>query len=201
MPPIFALQSNVNRSHQLRTGGPIGMRTLIVLVTAALVACLSTLHADVISKEEVPKYIKMLQEAKAAKVRATAAKELGERGAVYVPDVKDAIEPLVNAVKKDKDAEVRKSAAEALGKIATDPKNIVPVLIDALKDKSDVVKMGAAKALGQYGVEARDALPALRELAKDSDKKLKQAANNARRMIAGKKESGRNGCRPTRLGG
>src|SRR5205085_1800358 len=96
-----------------------------------------------------------------------AAEELGRRGAIRARDVKDAIDPLLEAIKKDSDSEVRRASAKAIGDISPEATKAVPVLTEALKDKSVAVKMAAAMALAQYGGEARSALPALRELAAD----------------------------------
>jgi HEAT repeat protein len=54
------------------------------------------------------------------------------------------VEPLIAAL-KDKDSDVRKAAAEALGKIG-DPRAVEP-LIAALKDAEWHVRKAAAKAL------------------------------------------------------
>jgi HEAT repeat protein len=165
------------------------MRTLILMATVAGVLGLSTLEADAPKKIDVAKQISLLKEAKKAKDRAAAADELGRHGAIRARDVKDAIEPLMEALKGDRDAEVRRAAAKALGDISPDSKLVVPALTEALKDSSVAVKMQAALALGQYGAEARSALPSLRELAFDKkQKKLAQAARIAMKSIKGAKK-------------
>ncbi len=142
-------------------------------------------------KEDIPKYINMLKTAKDAADRAQAADQIGRRGQILATDVKEAIEPLQNALKKDSDARVRKAAAEALGNIAPEPEKTVPILIDALKDKALEVNLAAVFALGQYGVEARSALPALREFAnKKDDKKIKLIVFAAIKEITGAKKKG-----------
>src|SRR5438093_1183920 len=56
-------------------------------------------------KEDVPKYLKQLQAEKStAAERARAAEMLGKRGGINAKDVEEAVEPLKNAVAKDKDA-------------------------------------------------------------------------------------------------
>jgi HEAT repeat protein len=150
---------------------------------------LSSLEADVPKRIDVNKQITLLKSAKSAKDRAEAASELGRHGAIRARDVKDAIEPLLEALKSDSNAEVRRAAAKALGDIAPDSKVVVPALTEALKDSAVGVKMAAAMALGQYGAEARSALPSLRELAQDKkQKKLSQVARIAMKSIAGKKK-------------
>ncbi len=165
------------------------MRTLIVMATAAGVLGLSTLEADAPKKIDAAKLIAVLKTAPKAKDRAAAADELGRHGAIRARDVKDAIDPLLEALKEDRDAEVRRAAAKALGDIAPDSKRVVPALTEALRDDSVAVKMAAALALGQYGGEAREALPSLRQLATDKkQKKLAQAARMALKSIKGKKK-------------
>jgi HEAT repeat protein len=165
------------------------MRTLIVMATVVGVLGLSTLEADVPKKIDVAKQISLLKDAKKAKDRAAAADELGRHGAIRARDVKDAIEPLLEALKGDPDAEVRRASAKALGDISPDSKLVVPALTEALKDGSVAVKLQAALALGQYGAEARSALPSLRELASDKkQKKLAQAARIAMKSIKGAKK-------------
>lgn len=139
-----------------------------------------------VKKEDVPKYLIMLKNAPSAKDRALAAEMLGRRGAIKASDVKDAIEPLQMALKKDSDMEVKKSAAAALGNIGSDASNTVPLLIDALKEKNNGLKTAAIVALGQYGGEAKEAIPALREIVKEkTDKALSQMAGAALKSITG----------------
>ncbi len=167
------------------------MRVLMMLFTLLGVICLDTLDAQGPRKIDVPKQIGLLKNSKSARERAAAADEIGQFGAIRASAVKDAIEPLLAAVKTDPDADVRRAAAKALGEIAPDPMATVPVLTEALKDKSGTVKVAAAVALGQYGPEASSALSALRELAQDkNDKKVSKAAALAIKSITGKKKKG-----------
>ena len=68
---------------------------------------------------------------------------------------------------KDKDQEVRYSAARALGKIGPKAEKAVPALVRALKDKNEYVRQWAASALGKIGPKAEKAVPALTEALKD----------------------------------
>src|SRR5262245_10720202 len=139
-------------------------------------------------KEDAPKLIKML-ESTSAMNRANAAEQLGRLGQIQLIYVKDAIEPLIDLVKKDPDANVRRASAQALGRIGPDPEKTVPALTDALKDKSFDVGLAAVTSLGQYGPEARAAVPALREFSKTkADKKTTQIVNSAIQSIVGKKK-------------
>jgi hypothetical protein len=170
----------------LLSGGFKSMRNFMALVTVVGVIGLTTVHADVIKKEDVPKYINFLKSSPSAKVRASAAADLGHRGAIRSSDVEEAIDPLINGLKADKDAEVRSACATALGDIAIEPEKSVEALTDALKDKSPQVKMAAILALGQYADKAVSALQPLREIAKNKDdKKMSQAANASVKMITG----------------
>lgn len=165
------------------------MRPLIAFSTFVAVLVITTTEAQIPKLEDVPKNIGILKNSNNAQERAQAADELGRRGAIRLTDVKEAFEPLRLAVQKDSDANVRRAAAAALGKIAPEAEKTVPVLTEALKDKSATVKMAAAAALGQFGEDAKSALPSLRELAKDkNDKKVSQAASIAIKAIAGKKK-------------
>ena len=135
-------------------------------------------------KEDVPKYLKMLKGSRSPKDRAFAAEQLGRRGQVQVSDVKTAIEPLLSTMKGDSDADARRSAAVALGNIGTQPKVVIPALMEALKDKSIKVNMAAVNALGAYGMQARPAVPALRAFAKTKkDKQIMGAVNMTVKQI------------------
>lgn len=122
-------------------------------------------------REDVPKYLKMLTKSPVAKERMQGAQMLGRRGAINVRDVKDAIEPLKKALEKDSDMEVRRAAAEALGRIAPEPETTVPLLIDSLKVKHYGLRMASVQALAAYGPKAKDALPALAALRKELNNK------------------------------
>jgi HEAT repeat protein len=171
------------------------MRTLITFGTIAGVMVLASASADTPKKEDVPKLIAALKTSANAKVRAQAADDLGKVGAIRASYAADAIDPLINALAKDKDADVRKSCAAALGDIGSEAEKVVKALTEALADSSANVKIAAAAALGQFGSEAKSALSLLQELAKakgKDDKKLSQAAAAAVRQISGtpKKKDG-----------
>jgi HEAT repeat protein len=159
----------------------------LLLCLAGLLALVGHQGYAQSKKDDVAPLIKDLKN-KDPKVRISAADELGHRGAVRAADVKDALPLLLGLVKRDKDAGVRKSAALAVGKVDPDPKDAVPVLIDALTDKSTAVRTAAATALGQFGSNAADAIPALTEAQKDKDRGLSRAAGMALRSIRDKKK-------------
>ena len=154
-----------------------------------VLAGMTTVQAQVTTpkKEDVPKYLAMLKNQSNAKDRALGAEMLGKRGQIQVRDVKNAIEPLLAAMKDDSVADVRRAAATALGAISTQPKTVIPALMDALKDKALPVNLAAVNALAAFGPEAREAIPALREFAKTKkDKQIMRAVNLAVKQINGK---------------
>jgi HEAT repeat protein len=160
-----------------------------ILALGLLLALAGLLTASDVRKEDVPRLIKDLK-SPVAKTRLAAAQDLGEIGAIKAADAKDAVPYLLQVVKKDKDAKVREAAALALGKMSANPKEAVPVLIEALKDKENAVRAAAARALGQLGPDAKDAVPALEELRKstekDKDKGVMRAAGDALKSIRAK---------------
>jgi hypothetical protein len=143
------------------------------------------LPADDVKKEDVPKLIKELKSG-SVKARIAAADDLGHLGAIRADYTRPAVPVLLEVVARDTDAKVRAAAAKAIGRMAADPKDAVPVLTEALKDKAPAVRIAAATALGQLGPDAKDALPALKEATKDKDKNLIRAANEAIRNIRSK---------------
>jgi len=120
-------------------------------------------------KRDVKGLIRALGYVKDAKVRGGAAEALGE--------LKDAraVEPLIGAL-KDRYTDVRKAAAEALGKIGAPA---VELLIAALKDKrmDRYVHEAAAEALGKSG-DARAIEPLIAAL-KDEDTDVRRYATKS----------------------
>jgi hypothetical protein len=159
--------------------------SLALFVSSALLAP-SLTFAD--SREEkVAKYIKEIESGN-AKARADAAKEIGNIAAIKVSYAKPAIEPMLKLL-KDKEANVRAAAAEALGKL-DEPKKTVKPLIDLVKDdKEQQVKVAAAVGLGLIGEPAKDAVKVLRDTAQaarqDKNMRLAQACQQAIQNING----------------
>lgn len=146
--------------------------------------------AVVPKKEDMPKYIKTISnQSSSSKAKVEAAGMIGKRGEMSIKDVEDAVEPLKTLAQKDKDASVRKSAVAALGSIAPEPKETVPLLIVILqKDDSKDVKLASIAALARYGPEAKSAMPAIRDFGKTLDKKQQQPIKAATMAITGGKK-------------
>src|SRR5262249_55578361 len=138
-------------------------------------------------KDDVPALLKALKSGNAKK-RISAAEELGHIGAVRAADAKDAVPVMLEMLKDDGNAGVRKAVAAALGRIDPDPEKAVPVFISALKDKDAGVRAAVATSLGQMGADAKDAVPALKQAQNDKDRGVKRAASMALRSIQGKKK-------------
>jgi HEAT repeat protein len=147
------------------------MKTVIAAGVAFLCAA-AVVQAEAIKKKDVPKYIKLLKSGSSANVRADAAEALGHRGAIRKADVKEAVDPLIEALKSDRDPKVRKAAATALASIQPDENAAVKPLMEALNDKSNEVKIAAANGLGAIGPDAAEAYDALQEAKKAVDKDL-----------------------------
>src|SRR5437899_1492890 len=121
------------------------------------VACLffmvaTAAHAEP-KKEDVPELLKALKSGNAKK-RISAADDLGHLGAIRADDAKEAVPVLLDTLKNDRTAGVRKAVATALGRMDPDPQEAVPVLSKALKDKDAGVRAAAATSLGQLGAAA-----------------------------------------------
>lgn len=79
-----------------------------------------------------------------ATTRALAAGKLADLGAV------EAVAPLLDVLRDDRDAHVREEAARALGMLG-DPAAVDPLLTALRSDRGDHVREEAAAALGQLG--------------------------------------------------
>jgi HEAT repeat protein len=123
-----------------------------------------------------------LHDDESAGVREAAAQLLGKlafkavdllpeaQGAVRVnlqDDLKLSLSALMEALRGDKMAKVRTSAATGLGRLGPDAAPALAALIGALKDKDDAPRAAAAEALGRIGPKASDAVPSLLECLKD----------------------------------
>jgi HEAT repeat protein len=94
---------------------------------------------------------------------------------------KEEINEQIKILKYHPNPKSRSDAAQALGKIVTDSKRIVPVLIEALeKDSDGWVRSNAAQALGRIGTDPEQVVPVLIEaMEKDSDGQVRSNAAQA----------------------
>jgi HEAT repeat protein len=100
--------------------------------------------------------------------RANALKELEKFG----PAARSAVPVLILIVKDQDDESMRGAAAEALGKIHSDPDVVIPALIPCLDSDADDL---AAEALGNYGPLAKAAVPKMLSLLLRGDKEARRA--------------------------
>ena len=157
--------------------------TIPSLLTVAVVGFSATLSAGVYwTPDDVKLLVKELKSTN-PRTRVSALEELGHRGAVRASEVKEAVSAIIEVLKKDRDANVRKAAATALGQVDPDPQLAVPALTTALHDKVPTVRIAAAGALGTLGNAAKESVPALQELQKDKDRAVSRAAMMALRAI------------------
>src|SRR5262249_51340611 len=94
-----------------------------------------------------------------------------------------AVGPLSEALTSDS-AEVRATAASALGNLGDKAVGVVPQLVSLLKDRSSEVRRQVIFSLGQIGVEdpaelAPQIVPALIPLLNDKDKEIRRTASNS----------------------
>jgi HEAT repeat protein len=97
------------------------------------------------------------------------------------------VEDLIGQL-RDKDPDVRRAAARALGEAGADARMAGPALITALKDEDLFVRRFAALALGQVGAEPKAAVPALSALL--NDRKERKEVQEAAAIALGKLGSG-----------
>ena len=108
--------------------------------------------------------------------RAVAAYFLGELGPVAAATVPSLIEVL-----KGPDVMVHESAIEALGKIHSDPDDVIPLLIKCLDDRN--FDDEAARALSYYGSLAKAAEPKIIRLLRVGDRDDQLTAQEALKKI------------------
>lgn len=99
-------------------------------------------------------------------LQETAADALGRMGDAAVPLMIENLQ--YRDPEPERQAEVRRQAAEVLARIGPDAEPAVPALIEALQDPSPSVRKAAAHALGQIGPAAEAAVPALLRTMLDS---------------------------------
>jgi HEAT repeat protein len=107
---------------------------------------------------------------KDARVRAGAARALGNLGPASETAVGDLLDVLKKDLKGEYELIARGEAATALGRIGPAAKEAVPALIAALKENNYLLPFVAVNALGDIGPDAQAAIPILeRFLQEDGD--------------------------------
>jgi hypothetical protein len=127
-------------------------------------------------EEEMTKFIKELKD-KDAKVRATAAEEIGKLGQTKSSLAKPAIAPLLETL-KDKETKVRAAAALALGQCdPEDGEKAVKALTELMNDtkEDDLVRRYAVMGLGAMGEKAKAAVGDMRKVAGEAKEKGNKA--------------------------
>lgn len=106
-------------------------------------------------------------------VRTQAAVVLGQQSPDLTPLF---LADLSEVIRVEKDGEVRRELAVALGRFGKLSRPAVVPLTEVLKDPSAPTRAAAAEALGRIGPDARPAAQALIPLLKDPDRTARQAA-------------------------
>ena len=83
------------------------------------------------------------------------------------------------AALRDRDAKVRKRAADVMGNVGAADPAVVPALAGAIKDRDRSVREAVVLALLKIGPAARDATAALEGATRDSDPKVRSHASRA----------------------
>jgi HEAT repeat protein len=83
---------------------------------------------------------------------------------------------VADAMKADKSPAIRAAAATTLGRMGSNARTVVNVMIESLKDQDAGVRAAVADGLGRIGDEARAAIPRLVPLLKDQDPGVRLAA-------------------------
>ena len=128
---------------------------------------------DTSSKEAIPLLLSAIQD-EYPEVRRNAIYSLAKLRA------KKSVQIIIKLLQEDPDDSVRSSAAQALGSINSEEKEVIPALIESLKDNSWMVRLDASNALKSIGVEAVPSLlkvlrldhedfPLLQSILKDKD--------------------------------
>lgn len=118
----------------------------------------------------------------AAAVRAQAAIILGQSANAVKDKKNDRLDPrpvvsdLTENIRVEKEPDVRKEVAIALGFYAEYAKGAIVPLLVLLKDNDVGVRAAAVEAIGLIGAEAQTVLPQLLQLIKDPDQAVRTAA-------------------------
>jgi HEAT repeat protein len=113
--------------------------------------------------------------------RVVGAQMLGELGTLALPAV-----PALKKRLKDRQADVRVAAAEALVKIAPEKESeaAIGILAAELKHPEPLVRILSAEALGRLGPRAKGAEAPLEAVLKDPEPEVREAAQEALKKMA-----------------
>lgn len=139
----------------------------------AAVVALGQIWADFKYPPALPAVGKAVRNDPSPAVRARAAAVLGN---LRRDDAKGALTDLTEALKAEKEPDVRKELVTSLGRFGELALPAVGPLTGALKDADPGTRAAAAEALGRVGREAASAAPDLLPMLKETDKALRQAA-------------------------
>lgn len=129
--------------------------------------------SEEVQKKAVPAIAKSLKVDGNAGVRGQAAGVLGQLPVESAPLF---LGDLAEALRAEKDSDVRKELATAVGRFGRLSGAAVLPLVEVLKDNAAPTRAAAADALGRIGKEARKAAPSVLPLAKDMDRSVRYAA-------------------------
>jgi HEAT repeat protein len=93
---------------------------------------------------------------------------------VRAEDVNDLIQKLQSPTD-----DVRRDAAQELGKLGAEARDAVPALTKALQDKNLFVRRYSAQTLGKIGLDAKEAVSGLAKALDDKHKEVAEAAAEA----------------------
>lgn len=97
---------------------------------------------------------------------------------------KRAVPALLESLKINNSHGMRLSVIDALGAIAREGEQVIPILLQAVKHQSADYRAHGATALGKFGAGASKTVGSLKELEKDAEEGVRQAAEEALRAIA-----------------
>lgn len=142
-------------------------------------------------KGAVPALIE-LYEQRSSQSRAMVAAVIGSIG----PEAKAAVPVLLSDALGGSDVFTRHGDILALGRIHSEPQQVVPALVNCLSSPDAKIRSYAALALVEFGADARSAVPKLIGLLTDGTPEVRNAAGAALRQIdpEAAKSEGRGGA-------
>jgi HEAT repeat protein len=108
------------------------------------------------------------------------------------PEDQAAVAPTIIEWIREKDWQVRETAAKSLGALGPEVKTAIPALTGMLGDKDSSVREAAVQALKEMGPDAKPAVPALKQRLRDDDWAVRDAARSAVEDIESNREYVRN---------